>query len=271
MKIITSHDVDHLYLNEHLFDGTLLKYTARAILERMHGVLSNQEFTWRMKDLLQKQWHHIDELMDFDEANKIPSTFFFALAKGKGLNYSQAAVAPVIKRVIDRGFEVGVHGIEFQDLELINSEFNQFRKLTGKSDFGIRMHYLRMDENTLGKFDQAGYLFDSSEMGDKVPNKMGNLWKFPLHIMDSNEFYQGNSVQKEKIEGIIEKTKTRIMKLEEDSIPYLTLLFHDRYYCEAFQSYRRWYESIIAYLSENGHEFISYREAIDEVSQKEEE
>ncbi len=95
------------------------------------------------------------------------------------------------------------------------------------------------------------------------------MWEFPLHIMDSNEFYQGNSVQKEKIEGIIEKTKIRILELEQLEIPYLTLLFHDRYYCEAFQSYRQWYETIVTYLSENGHEFIGYREAIAELCQKE--
>ena len=269
MKVIISHDVDHLYLTEHLFDGTLLKYAARAILERMNGVLSYQEFVWRMTDLFHNQWHHIDELMDFDKANKIPSTFFFAMTKGKGLNYSQTAVMPVIKRVMDRGFDVGVHGIDFQDPQKINSECLAFKEIFGKSDFGIRMHYLRMDENTLDKFDQNGYLFDSSEFADKAPYRIGKMWEFPLYIMDSNEFYQGNSVQKEKIEGIIEKTKIRILELEQLEIPYLTLLFHDRYFCEAFRSYRRWYESIIAYLSENGHEFIGYREAIAELSQKE--
>ncbi len=269
MKVIISHDVDHLYSTEHLFDGVQVKYAARAILERMNGVLSNQEFGWRIKDLFHNQWHHIDELMDFDQLIGIPSTFFFAMAKGKGLNYSQAALAPVIKRVIERGFEVGVHGIDFQNQDLINSEFNQFKKLTGKSDFGIRMHYLRMDENSLGKFDQVGYLFDSSEYAVKAPYKIGNMWEFPLQIMDSNEFYQGNSVQKEKIEGIIIKTRNRILKLEQENIPYLTLLFHDRYYCDAYQSYRQWYESIVTFLSENGHEFVGYKQAITELLQKE--
>jgi peptidoglycan/xylan/chitin deacetylase (PgdA/CDA1 family) len=269
MKIIISHDVDHLYLTEHLFDGTLLKYFARAILERMNGVLSNQEFAWRMKDLLNKQWHHIDELMDFDEANGIPSTFFFAMANGKGLNYSRAAVAPVIKRVIDRGFDVGVHGIDFHDQEFINSEFNQFRKLTGKSDFGIRMHYLKKNERTLELLNNAGYLYDSSELSEKGPYQFGNMWEFPLHIMDSNEFYQGKSIQFEKTEPIIEEEKKRIAKFAAENNQYLTLLFHDRYYCNAYESYRQWYETIIWHFLDKGHTFISYREAIAELSHKE--
>lgn len=269
MKVIISHDVDHLYLSEHLFDGVQLKLFARSVLERMNQVISAGEYGKRLDDLLKNQWHHVDELMDFDEANKIPSTFFFAMAKGKGLNYSRGAVIPVINRVVQRGFDCGVHGIAFEDQQKISSEYLAFKEICGISGFGIRMHYLRMDENTLEKFDQVGYLFDSSEYADKAPYRIGKMWEFPLHIMDSNEFYQGNSVQKEKIEGIIEKTRNRILKLEQENIPYLTLLFHDRYYCEAFQSYHRWYETIVTFLSENGHEFIGYRQAIGELSQKE--
>ncbi len=157
MKVIISHDVDHLTSVEHLFDGVQLKLFARSVLERMNQVISADEYGKRIDDLFKTQWHHIDELMDFDKANKIPSTFFFAMTKGKGLNYSQTAVMPVIKRVMDRGFDVGVHGIDFQDPQKINSECLAFKEIFGKSDFGIRMHYLRMDENTLDKFDQNGF------------------------------------------------------------------------------------------------------------------
>ncbi|TSA32148.1 MAG: hypothetical protein D4R64_16615 [Porphyromonadaceae bacterium] len=265
MKVIVTHDVDHLYSTEHLFDGILLKYAFRVVMERLGGMLSTREFMFRLGDLFRKTWHHVDEVMDFDEANGIPSTFFFAMNKGVGLNYDYHSALPVIQRVISRGFDCGVHGIEFEDRNQIEAEYQRFKILIGKSDFGIRMHYLRRNEGTLEKLNQAGYLFDSSEFTFKTPYKIGAMWEFPLHIMDSNEFYEGKSWQTEKRELIIEKTKDRIAKLAEKNYPYLTLLFHDRYFCSSYESYKLWYKEIIQYLKDNGHQFSSFKEVLHEL------
>ena len=246
-----------------------MKFFARSVLERLNRVISAEEYGHRLNDLFKSQWHHVDELMDFDEANKIPSTFFFSMSKGKGLNYSQGTVGPVIQRVIQRGFDCGVHGISFDNPVTMEAEFQRFRTLSGKSDFGIRMHYLRRNEGTSEILANCGYQFDTTEFAAKAPYRIGNMWEFPLSIMDSDEFYQGNSTQKEKIGVIIGDTKSRIDKFAGEGIPYLVLLFHDRYYCNAFQSYREWYETIVNYFRENGCPFIGYREAIKELSQQE--
>ena len=266
MKVIISHDVDHLYSREHWFDGALLKHAMRAVLERAEGVLSTGEFIGRVGDLFRKTWHHVDKLMDFDEANGIPSTFFFAMKKGVGLNYHDRSAFPVIERVVARGFDCGVHGMEYEDVSQINIEYQRFKKIIAHPGFGIRIHYLRMNEGTLDKLNHAGYLFDSSEFAFKKPYKIGDMWEFPLHIMDSNEFYEGKSFRTEKTESIIEKTKDRIAKLASENYPYITLLFHDRYFCSSFESYKTWYTAIIQYLRENGHVFIGFREAVLELS-----
>jgi hypothetical protein len=266
MKVIVSHDVDHLYSTEHLFDGVLVKFAVRAFAEWVGGGLSTREYKMRMGDLFRKQWHHIDELMDFDETNGIPSTFFFAMAKGKGLNYNYYSVAPVIRRVMSRGFDCGVHGIGFKNQEEINAEYQLFMKLTGLPDFGIRMHYLKKNEDTLEKLNQAGYRFDSSESGDKAPHMIGNMWEFPLHIMDSNEFYRGRWRQTKIVGQIIDQTKITIEKMAEENYSFVTLLYHDRYFSSSYESYQRWYFEVIHYLKKSGHSFISYREALKELS-----
>jgi effector-binding domain-containing protein len=46
----------------------------------------------------------------------------------------------------------------------------------------------------------------------------------------------------------------------------MTLLFHDRYFCSSFASYKLWYVKIIDYLKENGHSFIGFRETVREFS-----
>ncbi len=265
MKIIISHDVDHLYSNEHLFDGVLLKFAIRAKFEWLGSILTFREFRLRMSDFFHGQWHHIDELMNFDAANGIPSTFFFAMDKGKGLNYTIAAAKPIIERVIAHGFDCGVHGIAFEDQEQIDLEYRRFKEVSGQGDFGIRMHYLRKDEGTLEKLNQAGYLFDSSEFAVKAPYRIGNMVEFPLHIMDSDEFYGKGWRQRQSSEQILEKTKAKIDRLEKEGFPFVTFLFHDRYFGSSHEAYRNWYMQIISYLKESGHTFTGYRDAVAEL------
>ena len=266
MKVIVSHDVDHLFSTEHLFDGVLLKFVIRAKFEWLGGILTFREFRLRLSDLFHRQWHHIDELMDFDAANGIPSTFFFAMNKGKGLNYSNAEAKPIIERVVARGFDCGVHGIGFEDQEQIDWEYQRFKEISGKSDCGIRMHYLRRNEGTLEKLNKAGYLFDSSEFAQKAPYKIGNMVEFPLHIMDSDEFYGNGWRQRQTSEQILKKTKAKIDRMEKEGYPIMTLLFHDRYFGSSHEAWQNWYIQIIRYLKKHGHTFTSYQEAVDELS-----
>lgn len=257
--------MDHLYLKEHLWDGVLLKFGARAVIEWMNGVLPSKEFSLRLGDLFKKQWHHVDELMDFDEANSIVSTFFFGVRRGLGLNYSFEAARPIIERVVSRGFEVGVHGMEYQDEEGMRDEFQKFIQFIDYNDFGVRMHYLRKDIDTLKKLSVVGYEFDSSEFVIKDPYRIGKMWEFPLHVMDTQEFYGGEKWRSDKIENIIVKTQMKIKEIQNDGIEYLTLLFHDRYFCSSHIQYKKWYQTIVQFLQDRGCSFISYKEILGEL------
>jgi len=94
------------------------------------------------------------------------------------------------------------------------------------------------------------------------------MWEFPVDVMDSWEFYQGKSWQREGIERIIERTKGKIDKCMEGGKEYLNLLFHDRYFCGAYGGYRRWYEEMVGYLRSLDCTFIDYPTAIRELNRE---
>jgi len=268
MKIIISHDVDHITVWEHKKDLIIPKFVARSFIEFGLKYISSFELKERFKSLIENKWQNIDELMQFNKINKIPSTFFIGVANGLGLSYSIKKAKFWIKKILREGFDIGVHGISFNNLDNMKNEYEIFKNLSGLEKFGIRMHYLRNSENMLGFLDKAGYLFDSTLYELKNPFKVGNLWEFPLHIMDGYIFYKNSRWQNQTLEQVKDKTKKIIENAYKNGIKYLTILFHDRYFSNSFQSWKNWYIWTIDYLKNSGFEFTSYRDAIKE-SEKE--
>lgn len=265
MKVIISHDVDHITVWEHKRDLIIPKYIVRNLLELACKQISLSELYGRFKNIYLNKWQNLDELMKFNKENNIPSTFFFAVSNGMGLAYSLSDAEFWIKKTISKGFDVGVHGIAFDNFSYIKKEHETFADLSGLKKFGIRMHYLKNNNNTLNFINDAGYLFDSSIFRASSPFKVGNLWEFPLHIMDGyivckNTRWQNQSLQKTK-----DSTKKIIDTIFSRKIKYLTILFHDRYFDNSFQTWKNWYLWLVEYLKLNKFNFISYREAIKEL------
>ncbi len=265
MKIIVSHDIDHLSFWEHRADLILPKSLLRALIELGNGSISIKECMLRYSEVFSKRMHYLPELMDFNSKHRVPATFFMGMDNALGLNYSKEDAAPWIRKIIENGFDVGVHGIAFDSLTGLKKEFSDFKLISGLENFGVRMHYLRQDKNTLFSLEQAGYVFDSTEYKNEGPFKIGGMWEFPLHIMDSYMIQNGKAFQHVSLEAIKKKTKEKMELIQSLHLPYLTLLFHDRYYCDAYGSWKEWYEWCILYLKKEGFEFISYQNAIKEL------
>jgi len=270
MKVIISHDVDHLTVLEHLRDLIIPKFWIRSFIELSLGYISLKEFFVRFNEFLKNRWNHIEKLIEFDKEYNIPSTFFFGMNRGMGLSYSLELAEEYIQLVLNNGFDVGVHGIEFKNFEEMKREFETFKNLSQLESFGIRMHYLRMDNKTLEKLEKIGYVFDSSLYSIKNPFRIGegNMWEFPLHIMDGYIILRGKKWQSLKLKEVIDITKRKIEDYCESGIEYLTILFHDRYFSESFRTWKEWYIQIVEYLKSNGFKFISYRQALEELSRR---
>ena len=268
MKIIISHDVDHITVWEHKKDLIILKFFANNMIELTIGAITGKECCLRFASLLKNKWHNIEEVIDFDEKEAIPSTFFIAVDNALGLHYSLKDAEFWIKKISQKKFDVGLHGIAFDNSKDIKNEYNVFKKISKLNDFGIRMHYLRNNDNTVEYLNNAGYIFDSTLFELRNPFKVGDIWEFPLHIMDGYLFHKNSRWQNQTLEQVKNKTKRKIDDAYEKDIKYFTILFHSRNFNDSFSSWKNWYIWVIGYLKNNGLEFTNYREAIKELENK---
>ena len=219
-----------------------------------------------MKSIIGNKWQNLNEIMRFDKENGVPATFFIGVSKGRYLCYSLEQTIFWIMRIMKEGFEAGVQGIAYNNIENIKREHEIFRRISGLNYFGIRMHYLMTSENTVKYLNEVGYLFDSTIYEMKNPYRVGMMWEFPLHIMDGYILCKGRKWQNQNLEQAKETTKKRIEEVFSRDINYLTILFHDRYFDDAFKTWKNWYIWVISYLKGNGFEFINYRDAIKEIT-----
>lgn len=264
-KVIVSHDVDHLFAGDHWFRDLIYpKMWVRTTLQFLKRQITAKEWWLRNTSCFRKNRHNIDALMDFDEQNGIPSTFFFGMKQGLGMSYKPAEAKPVIMKVHDRGFSAGVHGIEYQDIEGMKEEYNTFRQLTGFDPCGIRMHYVRFDDDTFEKLNNVGYAFDTTEFDKqndgtrKAPYRVGRMWEFPLSIMDVY------------LPQTLDAAKQRTLELldfcKAEKLEYITVLFHDYQFCDDYQDMKNWYIWLMKYFSDSEEfTFISYEAAIREL------
>lgn len=268
MKIIISHDVDHLYPSDHIFRDLIFpKLWIRSFIEFVNGRIAIRNLFYRLVSIFDKRLNRIPEIIEFDRKNGIPSVFFFGMDNILGMSYNKNTATPWIKFVLGKGFDAGVHGVEFDNVEKMQNEFNDFQAISNLSSFGIRTHYIRFNENTFKKMTDVGYLFDTSEFNKKEielkpPYKIGKMWEFPLYIMDGY-------IAKGDIETTKKQTIEAFEKARKTGVKYFTFLFHDYFFNEkTYAIEKAYYEWFVHYSISQNLTFISYREAIAELERK---
>lgn len=265
MKVIVSHDVDHLTFREHRRDLVIPKFIIRYLLEAASGKISITELSGRIRRLASDKWHNLEELMAFNKENHVPSTFFIGVSNGKGLMYTAENAEFWVRRIAQEGFDVGVHGIAYDSYDDIKHEYDTFKRISGLSRFGIRMHYLRKSGKTLQYLSMAGYLFDSTIYEIDHPYKVNALWEFPLFIMDVDLIRNRSVLENQNFEQIKDATMKTIDGVYKNDINYLTVNLHDRFFHDSFSVWKKWYTWLIQYINESKIEFINYKDAIEEL------
>ncbi len=258
MKVIISHDIDHLTFTEHWRDLFIPKYIVRAKIEWLSGKITFREMTSRILHIFSNRLHNLPELMEFDAGMGVPSTFFIGFNKGRGLVYSERKAAQWLQQIQQQGFNTGVHGNSGADFEAIQTERQKYLRAGGKKDAGIRMHYLNLQENTLINMAKAGYTYDSSVFAMRPSYTVGSLREFPVQIMDTYEIEAGRPFQKHNLAQAMESTKNRIREALDQNLPYLVIIFHDCYFSDTFSTWKAWYIWLIGYVKEQGLEFTSF-------------
>ena len=265
IKIIISHDVDHLFGKEHWFlDLFYQKLFVRESVALLQRRITVHEWKKRCASCFQYERNHIKELIKFENESGVPSTFFFGMAKGLGMSYTPEEARDMIWYVLDQGFDVGIHGINFTTLDGIVEERMRFEKIVGFSPSGIRIHYVRFNDETFTYENEAGYLFDATEFCKvqggtfKAPYKIGKMWEFPLTIMDS---YLPQEFEKAR-----EETQKRLTICQRLGLEYMSVLFHDYQFCDAYLDINKWFRWFIEYINKSpDYSFCTYGEAIEEL------
>lgn len=263
MQIIVSHDVDHLYPSDHFFNDLIFpKLWIRSFIQLCKGQISFSSFWYRLISVFDKRLNRIPEIIEFDKNHGVKSTFFFGMDNILGLSYKKEKAETWIRYVLENGFDAGVHGIEISDFEKMKQEYNDFKKISGLTLFGIRTHYVRYDEQTFSKMEKIGYIFDTSEFNKnkielKPDYQIGKMREFPLHIMDGYIIH--NDLEKAK-----KITIETLNEAKEKNIKYFTFLFHDYMYNDkTYPIDKAFYEWFVLYCIENNYAFISYKDAIE--------
>ena len=265
MDIILSHDVDHITVWEHWKDPIIPKFLVRSKLELLLGKISFGELVRRYGDLFRNRWERVEEVMDLHDRLGIKSCFFFGMANGIGLSYPLRHAERLVPRVLERGFEAGVHGIAFTDEAAIAEEYAHFARISGRKDFGIRMHYLRQDATTFAKLAAAGYRFDATSHGARDPHRLHGFWEFPLLFMDGWAMDGDKRYQSRDLAGAKEYTLGKLNEAEAAGLRYASILFHDRYYSASFATWKTWYEWLLELLMQRGHRFITHAQALEQL------
>lgn len=264
MQILISHDIDHLGIKEHLFKDLILpKYVCWSSLELLQRKINSKTFIKKISSLFQKNaWNHLEELLKFNQANGVKATFFVAVNNDKGISYSQQQAAKAIELIKKYDLDVGVHGICYDNYLSIKREFQDFKKISGLANFGIRMHYLRMNKYTLTNLAKAGYAFDSTVFttNTKQQYRLGRLIEFPFHIMNQNIFNNktGFNLQQAK-----QKTINIINQAKRQNKKYIATLFHQRHFGNDFPHYKEWYLWFINYCQQKKYQFVNYRDLMN--------
>jgi len=204
------------------------------------------------------------EIMDLEEQYGAKSTFFF-LAGSPGeqdYSYDIEDLKPEIRNIIDRGWEVGLHGghntyLNFEEMRL---KKERLEKVAGKPVIGYRNHFLRFRvPDTWEYLSQAGFLYDTTlGYADCVGFRNGmchpfrpynlntgreiDIVEIPLVVMDGT------------LDGYMRLDASKAWELIRRLIDYIeqchgvfTLLWHNTY----MEDERlRFYKKVLAYCRE---------------------
>lgn len=257
MKIILSHDVDHLYGAEHWKDRYWPGVWYRGLNSWLEGSIDLR--TYAKRSWPWQRLERIKEVLAIDQSVGAIPTFFYGVSNGLRLSYSLKSVQPHIDYLINQGIHVGLHGMDYDDLDTMRIEFQAFYLLTGTLPTGIRNHYLRRSKNTLNYMSTIGYSFDSTTYELTSPYRVNGMWEIPISLMDVSLGIDTTFTYKK------EQTKLIYEKALEKDLPYFVINFHDSYFSIAYPSMKKWYEWFLTIVAQN-HTFTNFEAAICELN-----
>ncbi|HBI72883.1 MAG TPA: hypothetical protein DDY59_06820 [Lachnospiraceae bacterium] len=202
--VCLTHDIDALFYSR----MSILTDVGRHILndqlkDAFRRPFYNANKKWN-------PWWKFKEIMDLEEEFEAKSTFFImGLKEGEwDFNYQAEDLTQELGIIVDRGWEVGLHGGHeaYKDLMALKRQKANLEETLGRKVMGYRNHFLRFKvPDTWELLKEAGFKYDTTfGYADSVGFRAGmchpfrpfnlntgkyvDLYEIPLTIMDSTLF-----------------------------------------------------------------------------------
>lgn len=299
--VCLTHDVDFVGIRRHRFDATMFGFIYRALfsslIRAMRGSLSWKKVlaNWKAVASLPGIYLGIqkDVMIQFDRyaelEQDLPSTFFLIpyknrpginldgrTANGRAVKYDIDDIAPEVQKLLARGCEIGLHGIDaWNSIERGADERMRVHRMTGVHEMGIRMHWLYFADESPMALEKAGFSYDSTAgYNDAVGYRSGTsqafrlpgttLYELPLHIMDTALLCPARMALSEA--AAFERVK-EICSHASASGGALTINWHHR----SVGPERFWddlYGNLLGEMKKNGAWFATARDAVSWFSKR---
>ncbi len=261
-SVCLTHDIDDLYPR---LSHTALSSLYCASSLDYHGL--KDQLLWKIKGKQYSPYRNFRQIMKLEEKYGGRSSFYFLTSDTdiKRFRYAIEDLENELGVIIDRGWEVGLHGDvrAYRDLDELKSQKARLEKVLNKKVSGYRNHYLRFKvPDTWEILARAGFKYDSTlgynnavgfRNGMCHPYKPYNLesnseidiLEIPLTIMDSGMFWHKRSFAEawSISKGLIDQV--------ERYNGVLTLLWHNYVFGSSFRDdWVRLYDRILRYCHE---------------------
>lgn len=160
--VCLTHDIDQLRYADKI--GTVIGIATSLYHFRINEALKRPFYN------INKSWNPVwnfEKIMSLEEQYGAKSSFYFMGLEKEDLdfNYRIEELSNEMGKIIDRGWEIGLHGGHgaYNSLKVIKKEKARLERVLGKTVTGYRNHYLRFKvPDTWELLREAGFKYDAT-------------------------------------------------------------------------------------------------------------
>jgi len=260
LAVCLTHDIDLVFASR-----IKLLNDAAILLEKRNkfGKPFNKLVTYINKKL-NSIWN-FEEIMDLEERYDAKSSFYILALENDdpGFNFHISDLKNELSQIIDRDWEVGLHGGHeaYNNYKTLITEAKRLENVIDKKVIGYRNHYLRFSiPDTWEILRDAGFMYDTTfGYADCVGFRNGMCHPFKPYNLKTDDFINileiPLSVMDVTLEGYMQldmKTAWNYIKILIDNVSkcngVLTILWHNTSMVNEKLSF---YEKILKYCQES--------------------
>lgn len=254
LNVCLTHDIDRVRKTYQYFTKDIMAGRWRNV----KTLLSGERPYWTFESMAELEAKYGAKATVFFLHETIPfqplTPRNWKLSLGR-YSVQEPRIANIIRWLDQNGWEIGLHGSyrSYRDIGLLKMEKGVLEDVLGKPVFGIRQHYLNLDEPlTWNLQKQAGFTYDATlgftDGSGYKDHRIGpffhidsGMMVIPLTIMESCLFKETGSNKQRALKRAIEWMD----HAQENSVFY-TILWHQHMLNESeFPGYRWVYEEIL--------------------------